>query len=61
MIAPHKCFLTIYLLIAPFVEQIVNLRKKKIPKLEKIDGIRSTASLYHAMVGAAATVHMTTL
>jgi hypothetical protein len=27
MIAPHKCFLTTYLLIAPFLEQIVNLRE----------------------------------
>jgi hypothetical protein len=29
MITPHKCFLTTYLLIAPFVEQIVDLRGKK--------------------------------
>jgi hypothetical protein len=29
MIAPHKCFLTTYLLIAQLVEQIVNLREMK--------------------------------
>jgi hypothetical protein len=32
MIAPHKCFLTTYLLIAPFVKQIVNLREIKLKK-----------------------------
>jgi hypothetical protein len=29
MIAPHKCFLTTYLLIAQFVEEIVNLQEIK--------------------------------
>jgi hypothetical protein len=29
MIAPHKCFLITYLLIAQFVEQIVNLQEIK--------------------------------
>jgi hypothetical protein len=29
MIAPHKCFLVTYLLIAQFVEQIVNLKEIK--------------------------------
>jgi hypothetical protein len=27
MIAPHKCFLITYLLIAQFVEQVVNLQE----------------------------------
>jgi hypothetical protein len=29
MIAPHKCFLITYLVIAQFVEYIVNLQEKK--------------------------------
>jgi hypothetical protein len=41
MIAPHKCFFTTYLLIAPFVEWIVNLREIKqiLFRLQDIDCI----------------------
>jgi hypothetical protein len=35
MIAPHKCFLITYLLVAQFVEQIVNLQEIEKEKEKK--------------------------